>query len=78
MLTAPTRPASTRFDLGKGHRTPFETHQLQDVQMLAGLGHHPIVGGDHQEAEIDGGDAGEHVADELFVPRHVDEPQRAS
>ena len=56
-------------DLGQRHRAPFESHQLQDVQVLAGLGHHPVVGGDHQESEVDGGDAGDHVADELFMSR---------
>ena len=66
------------IDLGEGYRAAFETQELQDVQMLAGLGHHTVVGGDHQQPEVDGGDAGEHVADEPLVPRHVDEAERAS
>ena len=43
------------------------------LQVLAGLRHHAVVGGDHQQREVDAGDAGEHVAHEALVAGHVDE-----
>ena len=39
--------------LGEGDRAAIEAHQIQDREMLAGLGHHPVVGGDHQQPEVD-------------------------
>ncbi len=44
--------------------------------MLERLRHHPVVGRDHQQHEIDAGRAGEHGVDEALVPRHVDEAER--
>ncbi len=41
--------------------------------MLAGLRHDAVIGGDHQQHEIDAGRAGQHVVHELLVARHVDE-----
>ena len=43
--------------------------------MLLGLRHPAIVGGDDQQREIDGADAGDHVLDEVLVARHVDDAQ---
>ena len=43
--------------------------------MLAGLRHDRFVGGDHEEDEVDSADAGQHVLDELLMPRYVDEPE---
>jgi hypothetical protein len=37
-----------------------------------------FVRGDHEQDESDGPDAGEHVGDEAFVPRHVDESHLAT
>ena len=54
--------------------TPRETfEQVDDVQVLDGLRHHAVVGGDDQHREIDAAHAGEHVADEALVTGHVDE-----
>ena len=41
--------------------------------MLLGLRHHAVVGRYHQQGEIDAGNARQHVLDETFVARHVDE-----
>ncbi len=41
--------------------------------MLPRLGHHRFVGRDHEQNAVDPGRAGEHVADEAFVARHVHE-----
>src|SRR3989442_13488466 len=39
--------------------------------MLFGLRHQPLVGGDHQEGDVDPGGSGQHVADEALVAGHV-------
>ena len=46
--------------------------------MLDGLRHRAIVCGDDEQNMIDTRRAGEHVVDELFVPRHVDEAEHAA
>ena len=51
----------------------FDAEQVDDRQMLARLGHHAFVGGDHEQREVDAADAREHVLDETLVSRHVDD-----
>src|ERR1700674_1514819 len=46
---------------------------MEDVEMLLGLRHHAVVGGDGEEYEVDAVRAGEHVADEALVPGDVDD-----
>ena len=41
--------------------------------MLAGLRHHPLVGGDDQQHDADAAEAGERVVQEPFVAGDVDE-----
>src|SRR5207245_10372149 len=47
--------------------------EVQDVQVLLRLGHHPVVGSHGEEHEVHAMCAGEHVADEPLVPGHVDD-----
>ena len=47
--------------------------QAADLEVLARLRHHRLVGGDDEQHRIDAADARQHVADEALVPRHVDE-----
>ena len=47
------------------------TKQIENRQVLCGLRHGAIVGSDHQQAKVDGADAGKHVADEFDVPGNV-------
>jgi hypothetical protein len=47
--------------------------KAEDVEVLPGLGHHPLVGGDDQQNEVDPRRAGEHVLDQPLVPRDVDD-----
>ena len=47
--------------------------QVQDVEVLLGLRHHAVVGGDGEQHEVDAVRAGEHVADEALVAGHVDD-----
>lgn len=39
--------------------------------MLAGLRHHAIVGGDHQQGAIDTANAAQHIGEEFFMARYV-------
>ena len=47
--------------------------QIEDVQVLAGLGHHAVVRGHYEQHQVDGGDAGDHVFDEFFMAGHIDD-----
>ena len=48
--------------------------QSQNSQMLRRLRHWPVIGGDHQQHGVDRQHAREHVRQEPFVTRNVDEP----
>src|SRR5262249_18601707 len=43
-------------------------------EVLLGLGHDTVVGGDGEEDQVHAVRAGQHVADEALVSRHVDDP----
>jgi hypothetical protein len=64
-----------RIALAQCHRAAVEAEQAQQFQVLARLRHRAVVGGDHQQHEVDAGGAGEHVVDQLFVAGHVDEAE---
>ena len=61
--------------IGFGERNEAGGHAQEpaDVEMLAGLRHHRLVGRDDEDDEIDAADPGEHVLDEPLVAGHVDE-----
>ena len=79
-------PARDRGDLGVVHEVHLGHHrrprvhaeEIEDREMLAGLGHGPVVGRDDEEGVVDRGDAGQHVADEALVARHVHEAEHRS
>jgi hypothetical protein len=50
-----------------------DAHQPADLEVLAGLGHHPVVRRHNQHDQVDGARARQHVPDELLVPGHVDD-----
>ena len=60
--------------LGERHQPLLDLEQLADVQVLARLGHHPLVGGDHQHHQVNAPDARDHGLDEPLVARHVHDP----
>ena len=60
-----------QIGLRQRHHRAANAEVAQDLQMLLGLRHPSIVGGDDEECEIDRADAGHHVLDEVFVPGHV-------
>ena len=43
--------------------------------MLAGLGHHTLVGGDHQHNQIHATNPGYHGAHEFLMPRYIDDAE---
>ena len=55
-----------------------DAEEIEDVQVLDGLRHHAVVGGDHQQRVVDAAHAGQHVADEALVARHVHEADQAA
>ncbi|MCY1348477.1 hypothetical protein D9M69_346250 [compost metagenome] len=60
-------------DLGQGHQGAADAEQFGDGQVFAGLRHHAVVGGHHQQHQVDAAGAGQHVVDEALVAGHVDE-----
>ena len=58
-------------DLGESHDKLEIAEELDDLDVLAGLGHDAVIGGDHQQQHVDGSGAGDHVADEILVSGHV-------
>ena len=42
------------------------------------LRHHAVVGGDHQQEQVDAGGAGDHGAHEALVAGHVDDAEAAA
>ncbi len=43
--------------------------------MLAGLRHHAVVAGHHQQGMIDAADARQHVGEKFFMAGHIDKAQ---
>ena len=66
------------IDLGERDDAAGDAEQVDDGEMLAGLRHDAVVGGDHQQHEIDAGGAGQHVVDEFLVAGHVDEAEHGA
>src|SRR5690606_3680135 len=60
-------------DLGDGDDAAADTEQVDDREVLAGLGHDALVGGDDEQDDVDAGRAREHVADEGLVARDIDD-----
>ncbi len=61
--------------LGQRHRQRRAPAQAQDRQMLAGLRHHAVVAGHHQQRMVNAADARQHIGEEFFVAGHVDKAQ---
>ena len=64
--------------LGDGDDAGGYVKQVEDGEMLAGLGHGAFVSGDDEEGEIDATGAGEHVLDETLVSGDVHDAYVAS
>ena len=59
---------------GERHHEPRHGEHLQNLEVLSSLGHHPLLGGDHQQADIHASGTGDHRAHELFVAGDVHDP----
>ena len=57
---------------------PFTPSQVQDREVLAGLGHGAVVGRDDEQGMVDRGHPRQHVPDEPLVTRHVHEAEHGS
>ena len=66
------------IDLGERDDAAGDVEQVDNGEMLAGLRHDAVVGGDHEQHEIDAGGAGQHVVDEFLMPRHVDKAEHGA
>ncbi len=59
--------------LRQRHHGLFDAEQAGDVDMLPRLRHHPVIGRDNEEQQVDPRGVGQHRMDKLLVARHVDE-----
>ena len=55
-----------------------DIEEIEDGEVLAGLGHGAFVGGDDEEGEIDATGASEHVLDKAFVAGDIDDADFAA
>ena len=69
--TSSSHSGSTRSALVTTGMPDRHTQVLQDGEMLGGLRHDALVGGDDQQREVDARRAGHHGAHEVLVPGHV-------
>ena len=57
--------------LRQGDDAPGDLDEVQDGQVLPGLGHDRLVGSHDEEGEVDAAHSGQHVLDEPLVAGHV-------
>ena len=62
-----------KLDYDKQRDVLVDPEQAQDREVLVRLRTRPLGRVDDEQEEVDPGRAGDHVADEAFMPRHVDE-----
>ena len=62
-------------DFGECHQAVPDVQKGADLHVFAGLWHHPLVGGNDHADDVDARGAGDHVFDEFFVARHIDDTQ---
>src|ERR1017187_3060843 len=61
--------------LGEDDDAARDGEEAADVEMLAGLGLDGLVGGNDEEDQVDGGNAGQHVLDEALMAGDVHEAE---
>ena len=59
--------------LGDYHDPLFDMEQVEDRQVLTGLGHDSFVSGHDEHCQVDAADTSEHVLHEALVAWHVDD-----
>ena len=60
---------------GQRHGQRRLSGQLQDRQVFAGLRHHPVIAGHHQQRMVNTAHPHQHVGQKLFVPGNVNKSQ---
>ena len=66
------------IDFGERYDPLLDAENPQDVEVLAGLGHDPVVGGDNEQEGVDPRRPRDHVLDEALVAWHVDQARPPS
>ncbi len=69
--------AGGEIDAGDRRDHSRNAEEIEDLQVLGGLRHHPVIRRHHQQGGVDAAGAGQHGVDEALMPGHVDESQRA-
>ncbi len=64
--------------LGERHHAALDPEQVADREVLAGLRHHALVRGHHEQHQVDPGGAGDHGAHQALVARHVHDAEPAA
>src|SRR5205814_6142033 len=67
-----------QVDLRERDHAAAYLEQVDDLEVLAGLGPHALVGGHDQDHGVDAVHAGEHVADEPRVTGNIHDPDLAT
>ncbi len=62
-----------RVHFRQRHDPMLHAQQGQDIEVLAGLGHHAVVGGHDEDAAVDAAGAGHHGLDEILVAGDIDD-----
>ena len=58
---------------GEGDDEVGDAKVGENLKVFLGLGHPGVVGGDDEEGEVEGGDAGDHVVDEVGVAGDIND-----
>ena len=59
--------------LGHGDDCVTDTEVRENLQMLLGLRHPAVIGGNDKQCQVNGADAGDHVLDEVLVAGHIND-----
>ncbi len=62
-----------QVDLGQDDHPALDLQDIEDRQVLAGLGHHAFVCGDHEQRGVDAAHTRQHVLDEVAVTGDIDD-----
>jgi len=70
--------AGRRYEIGLGDDEDrhLDAKQMNNVQVLLGLRHDAVVGGDGEEHQVDAVGARQHIFDKSLVPGHIDDARR--
>ena len=64
-----------QINLGQGDGRAADAEINKNLQMFFRLGHPAVVGRHHEQGEVNGADAGDHVLHEVFVAGNIDDAE---